>query len=455
MRLKLKTFFPWFLWLASVLSLSAYFWLSLQNENETIFIPDDTTHGHYQIELACNVCHTENFEGVDQGACLKCHEEELENAVDSHPDKKFLDPRNADRVEILDARLCITCHREHQPEITEGMGVTLPTDYCYYCHEDVAEERPSHEGMGFDTCASAGCHNYHDNTALYEDFLAKHLDEPAFLDVALLKQTTTYETELSDEELVARALKIADRDAPAEYAENAGLNHDWATTVHAAAGVNCTDCHEVKDPVTQVIDWVEKPSHEICQTCHEHETKGFLEGRHGMRLAQGLSPMKPSMARLKDFHPKSMHEELSCTSCHSSHKFDTRHAAVNACMNCHNDEHTQNYLGSKHYALWLNEINGDGAAGSGVSCATCHLPRMEKTVFSEKITYVEHNQNATLRPNEKMIRPVCTNCHGLGFAIDSLADVDLIKANFSGSPQVRIESLDMVKKKLEEYSKDR
>jgi hypothetical protein len=33
--------------------------------------------------------------------------------------------------------------------------------------------------MAFNTCNSAGCHKFHDNRALYEDFLAKHLTSPA------------------------------------------------------------------------------------------------------------------------------------------------------------------------------------------------------------------------------------------------------------------------------------
>ena len=39
--------------------------------------------------------------------------------------------------------------------------------------------------------------------------------------------------------------------------------------------------------------------------------------------------------------------------------------------------------------------------------------------------FTSHNQNDGLRSNEKMIRPVCLDCHGLGFAIDALADDDL------------------------------
>ena len=52
------------------------------------------------------------------------------------------------------------------------------SDYCYRCHADVGEERPTHRDLPFDSCANVGCHNFHDNRALYEDFLVEHASEP-------------------------------------------------------------------------------------------------------------------------------------------------------------------------------------------------------------------------------------------------------------------------------------
>ena len=42
------------------------------------------------------------------------------------------------------------------------------------------------------------------------------------------------------------------------------------------------------------------------------------------------------------------------------------------------------------------------APQSGVSCATCHLPRIE----GDQGVWVNHDQNANLRPNETMAREV-------------------------------------------------
>jgi formate-dependent nitrite reductase cytochrome c552 subunit len=165
-----------------------------------------------------------------------------------------------------------------------------------------------------------------------------------------------------------------------------------------------------------------------------------------MRLASGLPPMSPAHARLP-MAPGTADRTLGCTSCHSDHEFDTRRAAADACLECHADKHSLAYKSSPHFALWRAEINGGAAVGSGVSCATCHLPRLVSEEGDAKVVRVQHNQNANLRPNEKMIREVCMNCHGLGFSIDALADPALVEANFRGSPAHHIESIEMAARK--------
>lgn len=410
---------------------------------QAMFTPGEMTHGHYQIEMACSACHTPMM-GVKQDACLSCHEEELEIANDTHPASKFADPTNAQRLKTLNAKQCITCHREHVPDRTHPMGLSLPEDYCYHCHQDTLEKRPSHRDFAFDSCSNAGCHNYHDNRALYENFLFKHLDEPDFLDTAVVALMP--EAEIDPE----KSLKSYQHDAPKSVQATDNIISDWSETAHAAAGVNCQACHMTEIDGGSGSAWSNTVGHQTCGKCHEGEVKGFLASRHGMRLAQELSPMKPGMAR-HPMKPHSLHAELNCSSCHSGHRFDTKFAAVDACVECHNDQHTLSYLESSHYTLWLDELAGELPAGSGVSCATCHMPRME--VDYELV--VQHNQNETLRPNEKMIRTVCMNCHGTSFSIDSLADEKLIKNGFVGQPQEHIGSLDMVKQWFESKAKKR
>jgi hypothetical protein len=161
-----------------------------------------------------------------------------------------------------------------------------------------------------------------------------------------------------------------------------------------------------------------------------------------MRLAAGLPAMTPAEARIPMKAEAGSHP-LTCTSCHAAHRFDTPRAAVDACMGCHADRHTRAYLRSPHYRLWAAERDGTGAPGSGVSCATCHLPRNTAGTDDGSLALVEHNQNANLRPNEKMVRTVCLSCHGLAFSLDALADPKLVATNFTERPSRHVESIDM------------
>lgn len=430
----------WLGWGAAPLALGVYLTMTLVGNDKIMFLPGTTTSGHYQIEQACQVCHTP-FGGVTQEACLSCHGAELKAANDSHPKSKFTDPRNADRVAILDARLCVTCHQEHRPAKTRAMGVTLANDYCFYCHVDIAKDRPSHANLGFETCASAGCHNFHDNTALYEDFLLKHRNEPAFLpkgEVPTRQLVTTAQTHVDETPL---PLMAHEQNAPADVLVDPQLLDDWADTAHARARVNCLDCHQDKQ-ATSPSTWVAKVNYKACKRCHTSEVEGFLAGKHGMRLAQDLSPMKPELAR-QPMKPTAHGKELGCTSCHAAHRFDTRSAAVEACLSCHNDEHSLAYKASPHFRLWREELNGHQPRGAGVSCATCHLPSETYKHEGVEAVRIQHNQNLNLLPNEKMIRSVCLYCHGLGFSLDALADAALVQRNFSGPPSVHVKSVEM------------
>ena len=76
------------------------------------------------------------------------------------------------------------------------------------------------------------------------------------------------------------------------------------------------------------------------------------------------------------------------------------------------------------------------------------MPRIAvEDEYENEVFIITHNQNDNLRPNEKMIRSVCSACHGLRFSIDSLADPNLIKKNFHGRSTFKIESIDWVLKR--------
>ena len=423
--------FPALVWLLASLGAAGYLALRVRGEDRTLFLPGETTAGHYQIELACESCH-EPFGGVRQDACLACHEGELQAGEDSHPASLFDDPRNAADLELLDVRRCTACHTEHRPEITASAGVTLPSDFCWRCHAGIAAERPSHEGLAFDGCAASGCHNYHDNRALYEDFLVRHAVVGADSFPGSLPERAGW---VSWAPAGRAPLLAADADGPAS--SSGAVITAWAGSAHATRGVNCSDCHAADE-----TGWTDRPPREQCGSCHELEHAGFTAGRHGMRWRAGLPSMSPALARLP-MNPHASSLALECGSCHDVHEVDVARAAAVACLTCHADEHSSAYVGSPHHALWEQELAGAGPPGSGVSCASCHLPRETRRVAGEERTVVEHNQNANLRPNEKMIREVCLTCHSLGFALDALADPELIRRNFAGRPARRVRSLDM------------
>ncbi len=424
------------------LMLGIYFGLRLTGDDRTMFVPGSMTHGHHQIELACDACHTP-FAGVKQEACVDCHGARLAASDDSHPLKKFDDPRNADLLDVLDARRCVTCHVEHRPQRTRAMGVTLPRDYCFHCHQEVGEERASHKDLAFDSCATAGCHNYHDNTALYEDFLAQHANEPALLPRAQIPERGLAAWMRAAGIGVRPPLTPERQDAPPAAASNAALVHEWGGTAHARSGVNCSDCHQPKQADGVAGTWIDKPGHAACAQCHDAEVKSFLASRHGMRLKQNLPPMTPGSARLP-MRADARDKELGCASCHGAHAFDTRRAAVESCLGCHDDRHSLAFKGSPH-ARTTNE--------SPVTCATCHLPREFHKQGEVAGVRVQHNQNWNLRPNEKMAKDVCMNCHGLPFTLDALADPALIANNFSGKPARHVEGVEWAAKRVTQPSK--
>ncbi|MEM7400580.1 MAG: cytochrome c3 family protein [Pseudomonadota bacterium] len=457
---KKNTLKLWTIWvLASILLVLIFAYQLLGNGvSKAIFMPGDLSMGHHQLEDACESCHTDAFGGgeVLQEACINCHGDQRIKPFDSHPRSKFKDPRNASRLEKINALMCTSCHVEHKPEITQKDGLTQPIDVCFHCHADIGEERPSHVGMEFTTCKNSGCHNFHNNRALYTDFLVKHMDAPMHMPNPHLPETEFVSVleeilEYPHDSYPVQTLQSNDADAPEVSNKDESIHRDWLETAHANAGVNCSACHQTRNEENELSTWNDHPGMESCQTCHGTEVERFKLGKHGMRLAVGLSPMMPKDAKLP-MNKNAAHEELTCTSCHGAHRFDTTVAAVESCLECHADEHSLAYKDSPHFSLWQQQIVTNGSSDSGVSCASCHMPRVEYDV-NDWLTrvMVDHNQSASLSPNSKMIRSSCIHCHGLGFSIGALADQELIENNFNGKPSVHVESIDLARKDNEKY----
>src|SRR6266545_3909049 len=226
-------------WLTVTAGATAFLGFTLRSDSggRTFFLPGPTTSGHHQLESRCELCHDVGNGRVRETACLGCHERELADADDSHPLTLFRDPRNASYLAIIDARRCVTCHVEHRPSITGPMGVSQPDWFCAACHADIGLERQSHRDMPFSGCADAGCHNYHDNRALGELFLADHLDEP---DLRGRPTVPALDRDARRGGLGNRPLTRRQQDAPAGVQAAESVLAEWESTGHAAAGVNCT-----------------------------------------------------------------------------------------------------------------------------------------------------------------------------------------------------------------------
>lgn len=475
----------WLLWIGLTLLGSGIILTKLYvGGDRSALLPGQTAGAHHQLEIACETCHiSKPFASQSKirkdinKTCQACHKDDLKAADDSHPKKKFTNPRMASYWEEVDGRYCTTCHGEHKPEMTGPMMLTLQGDFCVSCHskgeQDIRKDRESHADLTFDTCASSGCHNYHDNRAIYEDFLVKHADDSWIADYPVLPvaalPSPPRATVPSDIQAYLAAL-----DAP-EAPHDDQISHDWAMSAHAQADVQCTSCH-APDQST----WTDEPSAEVCSDCHKPAAKSFSMGRHGMRSHSKIAKPRDAKKRLKklgwknppdiivtaldayatdpqrpvlmttgeariDLLDQAHGQDVTCISCHGPHNEDPQYTAVEACLTCHGDDHSQNYQDSAHAAAWNAERAGFQPAGSGVTCATCHMPQTEK----KGVAVTNHNQNDTLRPNEKMIRSVCMTCHGLGFAIDALADPALIANNFSSQPNRHVDSIDWALKRVE------
>lgn len=462
----------WVIWLLVSLALGGLIYAALASiaservdplglQLRSLIVPGKTTHGHHQIELVCEACHTRAFGDKDdiQASCENCHAAGLRAARDSHPRAKFRDPANFARLEIIDAMYCVTCHVEHKPDITLAGGLTMQQDFCVLCHQDIASSRPSHAGMEFSTCANSGCHSYHDNLSLRENFLLEHAQGGFLLDRTVVPKRNLLvileeDWEYPHDRYPLEPLAAADADHGAMLRSDERIAAEWLASSHAQAGVNCSACHEIRDRDEHAA-WIERPSETTCASCHGLEVERFLSGLHGLRLRTKLGPMRPAQARqpMKD---DAAHLQLGCTSCHGAHRFETRRAAVDGCLGCHDDEHSRNYRASVHFELWQRELAGDAPAGSGVSCASCHLPRIEHVGedFSRRIL-VQHNQNANLYPQTKMARTVCLNCHGLGFALDALSDAALMRRNFQGRPTKAVPSIEMAREREQTLARER
>jgi hypothetical protein len=388
--------------------------------DRTVFVPGPTSDGHHVFEESCGSCH-QGFRGVAAAKCVSCHP--AERGPDTHAVALFDDPRWAHTLARIDARQCVTCHGEHR--LSPG-GVTVEAGFCFPCHDDVPGKRASHASFSPSSCGQGGCHNYHDNSALNVAFLSRHREDP---------------DQIPQPRLLERAARTPQDPPEARFPSgetpDPGLVESWRASGHAAAGVGCAECH---DPEGR--DFSRSPSDAPCARCHAFEDGTFRSGKHGIRRATGLEDLGPRDARLP--MRAGAPARMRCSTCHDAHSVDTRRAAVEACLTCHDDEHSRAFLASPHGRSWRSSPADARPAADAVTCATCHLPRVEVDQDGARRVAVHHRNTLTLRPPDRMAKLVCMDCHGMPFALASLLDERLVAGNFLGRPARPAESVEMV-----------
>jgi hypothetical protein len=207
---------------------------------------------------------------------------------------------------------------------------------------------------------------------------------------------------------------------------SAGLAHEWETSAHAEAGVNCLDCHQAdqmdKDAIEHegsIIATIVSPKD--CGRCHTKEyqeteasvhskalsliTKrvpalaGPLGGKsiasagcaqcHGSRVkVRGDGTLDPATwpnTGIGRINPDGSHG--ACSACHARHNFSKAQARQpEACTWCHTGPDSPDddvYAASKHGVLYnankhkLNLHNDPWVLGKDYSaaptCVTCHM----------------------------------------------------------------------------------
>jgi predicted CXXCH cytochrome family protein len=402
-------------------SLSLAFFL----ERRSFFLPGPTSDGHHGIEPWCNSCHVA-FAAVPNKNCAGCHQAEIQE--DTHPVRLFDDPRWADMLRKVNALECVNCHGEHK---IAARGVTVDKGFCYPCHDDVTTKRESHRNLAPASCWDGGCHNYHDNTALNIAFLKKRSGPSAPPPPGAVLERSFAE----------RIASPSSPDAPPSRLGDLNLVRTWQASLHARRAVNCSDCHGSDAEFSPTL------GNGACGRCHGYQIESFGRGKHGAGSALKLAALTPGEAR-RPMKQQAAQKPLTCATCHDPHSVDTRKAAVDACLGCHDDTHSKNFKGSKHEVLFVAETM-PVPSGSAVTCATCHMPRTRIGDAKTGRVAVNHNNSWTLMPRDRMVKEICLACHSLDFSLSSIFDENLIRNNFKGVPKSEHETLKMAREEIQ------
>ena len=238
-------------------------------------------------------------------------------------DWEALNPDIKGATFVKSSEKCLECHEEYiRTYAMTKMGRTLPNGGCESCHGP----------------------------------MSKHLDAP--------RQKPALVVSLSDKsEFNPNPLNPEQKASICTQCHKSGLQINWQTSVHAAAGNACTTCHTVMsmdDPVRNKLTQTD-----VCFTCHQDKrAASFRRSRHPVREGKVVCSNchNPHGTAGRTNLVKNTVNEV-CYQCHAEKRgpFLWEHQPVREeCTICH-DPH-----GSTHYRMLK--------VAPPYLCEECHNP---------------------------------------------------------------------------------
>ena len=232
----------------------------------------------------------------------------------------------------------------------------------------------------------------------------------------------------------ASFVKATGKCAQCHRRETAAIVHQFETSAHAAAGVNCLDCHQVLDGQESLdhkgFTIAVHPTAKNCAGCHVTEYDQFLRSRHAApawAAVAGRDDFTPAqLAHAEKYHPGATDRAANalairqgdgvrpagCDSCHEIGR-PNADGSIGTCTQCHSRHSTSIEL-----------------ARQPETCGQCHMgpDHSQIEIFNESkhgVMYKAQKSHFNLRARPKELTvadisvPNCAICHMSG--LDGLA----------------------------------
>lgn len=382
----------------TALAFTAALFAAFAGADRSFFVPGPLGSAHSRFTEGCLACHVP-WSGPSQRLCMDCHSRAM--AADTHSAPRLTNPVKAKVPPELSRMTCVDCHRDHRS--SSAKGYTGPANLCLTCHPSQTLTA-SHKDFAAGSCRTVACHSYHSNIkpASYSAAFRQRL-KPASQTIP--KPNPTGKWRITPED-------IEKMKSSRFYKNNPVVSARYEIGAHFGTEATCGRCHdnEISGPRL-------KPGVKVCADCHETQVRTFVTGRHG--APDGVEG---------GFLAAGQAEKMGCGACHDSHSLRLENAGKAACLKCHTDTHAQNYEKSGHNR-YLTDPVFENKPMTGVECADCHMPRL-----AELGGHTDHNETVSAASKERMALTVCSNCHGLKFALMALYDGEIVRSNFTTAP---------------------